>query len=234
MARDYGLLPLPRNVKDLQRLAEAQGWTCEKTTGGHHKWTSPDGQIVGHSGTPSDWRAIDNFRAELKRKGLRPYMPQKEEKKLEEPKTVVSRVAGDSTTPVPPVGGIVKKKRQDKGGRGRIRGVLLDILHKRDRPQGLGGLDILEEVQKTLPLFTAKDITHSLHFYASKGDFVNIGHGRYRISSAAKLTTAAADDVGAVFEEALAALAKLERVVKSLREEREKINAAKAAINAIK
>ena len=58
--------------KLLQQLQRA-GWRVVKTRGGHWKVYSPDGQAqVVTSGTPSDRRALANFRAQLKRAGYKP------------------------------------------------------------------------------------------------------------------------------------------------------------------
>ena len=52
--------------------AIAQGWRYEESAKGHVRLLSPDGKtIIGHSGTPSDHRAGKNFRARLKRAGVK-------------------------------------------------------------------------------------------------------------------------------------------------------------------
>jgi len=58
---------------DLRPLAEhalAHGWTIRRTNGGHLAFRSPAGSQQFHSATPSDWRAIKNFRAQLEAVGL--------------------------------------------------------------------------------------------------------------------------------------------------------------------
>lgn len=52
--------------------AVAQGWKLKLTKKGHRKLLSPDGKTtVVTGGTPSDRRALMNFRADLKRAGVR-------------------------------------------------------------------------------------------------------------------------------------------------------------------
>lgn len=53
-------------------LAAAQSAGCEvdRTRKGHWQVRTPSGAVVHHSGTASDWRAIRNFRAQLRRAGV--------------------------------------------------------------------------------------------------------------------------------------------------------------------
>jgi hypothetical protein len=58
-------------IKNLRRAAIAQDWAVEQTSQGHLKFIPPDKnkrQIVT-SGTPSDYRAINNFLSDLRRSG---------------------------------------------------------------------------------------------------------------------------------------------------------------------
>lgn len=65
---------LPHEAHDLIELCKEQGWTVGKATNGHHRVTPPNGPTIFHSGTASDWRAVDNFRSALKRAGLVPRL----------------------------------------------------------------------------------------------------------------------------------------------------------------
>lgn len=56
--------------KDILKAAKKAGWSLEKRNNGHIKLTSPSGEIVFTSGTPSDWRATANLMAHLRRLGL--------------------------------------------------------------------------------------------------------------------------------------------------------------------
>lgn len=59
--------------KKLIRKAVEQGWREDRTSKGHPILYSPDKSVppVVTSGTPSDYRAFRNFRANLKRKGVK-------------------------------------------------------------------------------------------------------------------------------------------------------------------
>lgn len=60
-----------KEMKQLRKLAVEQGWRVEYTKGGHLKWFPPVGtEFVVSSSTPSDYRAIKNLRAMLRRHGL--------------------------------------------------------------------------------------------------------------------------------------------------------------------
>ena len=62
-----------REVKDLVRRLEKQGWTVVLNRNGHYKAVPPGGgQPEFIAGTPSDWRALLNTVARLKQKGYRP------------------------------------------------------------------------------------------------------------------------------------------------------------------
>lgn len=63
-------MKLPKEFRPLAKLARAQEWTIERTHGGHLRWTSPTGEKVFTSSTPSEWRSLDNTKRELARKGL--------------------------------------------------------------------------------------------------------------------------------------------------------------------
>jgi hypothetical protein len=59
-----------RDLLPMIRCAHERGWTVEMTSGGHLKWLGPDGQLVRSGKTLSDYRAVRNIRARLKRAGL--------------------------------------------------------------------------------------------------------------------------------------------------------------------
>jgi hypothetical protein len=70
-------------LRDLEKAARRQGWKVDRTTKGHPRFTPKDPTIQAEvfSGTPSDWRAIHNFLAALKRKGFLWPPPQGKGKK---------------------------------------------------------------------------------------------------------------------------------------------------------
>jgi hypothetical protein len=60
-------------MKRITRIAEDQGWEVSLTGGGHYKFLSPDPSVppIYTSQTPSDYRALLNFKSRLRRSGLR-------------------------------------------------------------------------------------------------------------------------------------------------------------------
>lgn len=62
---------LRRDLRDIVQAAEEAGWEVGFTKKNHLQLRSPDGVTVFGPGTPSDWRAILNFRAKLRREGLK-------------------------------------------------------------------------------------------------------------------------------------------------------------------
>ena len=70
-------IPLSQRVEtnsDFRKILDAaklQGWKTEHTKKGHWKFKSPNGKDMVHtSGSPSDMRAIKNFVARLRQRGL--------------------------------------------------------------------------------------------------------------------------------------------------------------------
>jgi hypothetical protein len=61
-----------KELKEITREAERQGWRVGATKKGHPQFFAPDGEnIVTGSGTPSDHRSIDNLVARLRRYGFK-------------------------------------------------------------------------------------------------------------------------------------------------------------------
>lgn len=66
--------------KDFQKLikeAENQGWEVSRTGGGHLRWMSPEGKVVFSAFSPSDKRALQNTKKELRIKGFAIVQPRK-------------------------------------------------------------------------------------------------------------------------------------------------------------
>jgi predicted RNA binding protein YcfA (HicA-like mRNA interferase family) len=55
------------DLAKLLRQASACGWQVTRTRGGHWRLRHPGGGVVVMSSTPSDRRALLNFRAQLRR-----------------------------------------------------------------------------------------------------------------------------------------------------------------------
>jgi hypothetical protein len=62
----------PKDLRNLVKLAESQGWEFGRTNSGHVKFCSPytTEAPVFYSGTPGDHRAQKNLVAKLRRAGL--------------------------------------------------------------------------------------------------------------------------------------------------------------------
>lgn len=59
--------------KAVVKAAEHQGWRVEQTKKKHWKFLPPSGEgLVIYSGSSSDWRALRNFIAAMRRHGFRP------------------------------------------------------------------------------------------------------------------------------------------------------------------
>jgi hypothetical protein len=58
---------MKKDVKQLVQLYIQWGWKIDKTNGGHLRFRGPKGELVYSASTPSDWRALANLRAQLKR-----------------------------------------------------------------------------------------------------------------------------------------------------------------------
>lgn len=63
-------------IKDLRDLAEDQGWQVKFTGGGHIRWMPPNSTVMVHTtSTPSDYRALENLKRDLRKAGL--HIPKK-------------------------------------------------------------------------------------------------------------------------------------------------------------
>jgi hypothetical protein len=60
-----------KELKEISRAAEKQGWTVKTRKSGHLTFYAPDGiNMVTTGGTPSDHKAIDNLLSYLRRYGF--------------------------------------------------------------------------------------------------------------------------------------------------------------------
>lgn len=61
---------MSKNLKDLEQLIKAvrrEGWTIQLTNGGHYRWTAPSGNFFFSSQTPSDRRALQRVKQDIRR-----------------------------------------------------------------------------------------------------------------------------------------------------------------------
>lgn len=61
------------DFRDIRNAAESQGWVVEKTKKNHWRFNPPGEGLtpVFFSGSPGDFRAFQNFIAELRKRGFR-------------------------------------------------------------------------------------------------------------------------------------------------------------------
>lgn len=211
---------LPVDTDDLLELAEEQGWKIDRTGKNHYKLTSPEGQIVGHSGTPSDHRAILNFRAELKRKGLLPYvappmepaLPVEQEVESTPPETIVAETE------------IMVTKRQ-KADHGSMMTLITKILREHDKVEGLTTQEVYEYARVVVPKIQKKKVGQSLAYYATTKLVNKPSRLNWRLAEFGGSKTVGVvedDDMGAL-EGALEALATLEKVIRKTIAQRKKM-----------
>jgi hypothetical protein len=61
------------NRKELQviiKVARTYGWSIDLTKNNHYKWISPSGAFFYSSSTPSDRRALERLKQDLRRLGF--------------------------------------------------------------------------------------------------------------------------------------------------------------------
>lgn len=236
---------LPKEAKALIELAKNQGWEYSKTSSGHHRLVSPQGRIVMNSGTPSDYRSVKNFRAELKRWGLKPrtipvIVKERQNVTVHEiPKPTIAILAA----PLPPE----KKSRRTSDVRGHLLGTLIPLMRKLDKPEGITVDELRPDLLVAFPNLVISSLASTLSYHASRKTLVRTGHGRYRLAElAGKLpatpptspqpsTAVSVADVDVeedirILDEALAALAKIDQVVRKHREIVKQMAALKKAL----
>lgn len=64
-------MKINREFRELREIAEGQGWVVTIRNNGHLAWTSPSGAKVYTSATPSDHRAVQNIKRDLRKYGLK-------------------------------------------------------------------------------------------------------------------------------------------------------------------
>jgi hypothetical protein len=60
----------PKDLTQLIKAAEHQGWEVTISNSGHLRWVSPTGGIVFSSRTPSDRRVIPRIKQDLRMRGF--------------------------------------------------------------------------------------------------------------------------------------------------------------------
>jgi len=55
-----------KDIRDLKRKAERDGWAVTLTNGGHWRWQSPQGVVFFSAQTPGDYRVIKKIKVRLR------------------------------------------------------------------------------------------------------------------------------------------------------------------------
>jgi hypothetical protein len=58
-----------KELQELIKTAEKQGWVISANKNNHYKWTSPSGNFFFSASTPSDWRALKYILQYLRKYG---------------------------------------------------------------------------------------------------------------------------------------------------------------------
>lgn len=59
-----------KDVNELIKDAERQGWLVTITKNCHLKWTNPNGGLFYSSSSPSDWRVVMKIKKDLRMNGF--------------------------------------------------------------------------------------------------------------------------------------------------------------------
>jgi len=209
----FGSLPELRNIgvemssynariRELISLAEAQGWDYRQANNGHHNFILPSGRIIAASLTPSDGNAIHAVERDLKDAGLK----------------------------IPDDRELLMNKRRVRG----IREAVRDYLRLK-APAPLTSDDVFIYVHAKIPGATKQSVHAALSGLHNSGLAVKVDRGQYRwgeslpdIPAPAPAPTpvepqidlqelSEGDSDERILDEALAALSKIESVVRKHR-----------------
>lgn len=67
-------MPRTKEMKDLRKRLESQGFAVEIAKNGHYKVVAPDGQKCQIAATPRENRGVLNAITRLKRIGFKPHL----------------------------------------------------------------------------------------------------------------------------------------------------------------
>lgn len=192
-----------------------------------------------NSGTPSDYRAVKNFRAELKRWGLRPRTIPVTVKK--EKQTVTTHEIPKDTLVImsqPPLDIASTGKRASGGGPSEVRGhlmaQLIPLMRKLDKPEGITTNELKPALLAAFPTLVAGSLSSTLNYHAKRGTLTKVGYSRYRLPELIDTKEMPANVAAAIpapsladtdveedirkLDEALAALAQIDSIVRKHRE----------------
>lgn len=164
---------LPVDKYDLLELCKQQGWVVGKTNRGHWKCCPPAGRIIITSGTDSDHRGVLNFRADLRRHGLKSSA----EMKL----SLLPTIPAPTTIPLriePAIEEIPMPKVRPEPG--SVRRDIIKAMYKADSAgKGMHVSELINFVQVYRPGMLKSNLNVNLCDGAKWGWCMKIGKGAY-------------------------------------------------------
>ena len=218
---------LHRDFRGLAELAQEQGWTLFKTNGNHIKWQPPKGHFVVSATTPSDWRALQNTKSNLRKAGLK--MSDETVVKLAPP-----------IPPSPPESPLLsepptaRKKRSYRPG-------LSEAIHSviASTPgQSMHIEQICLRLRRTYPDIQPKDLYNSLSKLKLSGHLKSTDTGCYLALTPKEAPPTVSEDEtlseeDAVLERFFNAYAELEAYLVKMKKRIAKFNKLKQAVNGV-
>mgnify|MGYP001014971654 CR=1 FL=1 len=175
---------LPKDQQDLIDLAISQDWTYNKTSAGHHRLVSPRGHIVIGSGSTGDRNSVWDFRARLKKAGLKP--PKRKLKPEKEKQSVTT----DTTVTAPAPQKEIRRRKTNPEVRARMKDTLIEALRKLDKPEGVHISDIANYVKYKLGDAAIHTTGSSLTWYSDEKNgaiFHRVARARWRLTEKYRL-----------------------------------------------
>lgn len=197
---------LPRDLESLLRVIKLNGWRIDYSRRGHIRiYDSKGHHAATTSGTPSDYRAVKNFRADLKRAGLKP-MVDPFTKAISKPDTTeyfsMTNLANNTETHV------AMPKKQRRKAR-PAKALVLRVLRDANAPMSVE--EVTAKVQEKDPLIGIRTVCNTLSYCARNGMVKRVGRAEYRSTeNVGELN----DDDMAVLNGFLDSLARVEQVIR--------------------
>lgn len=225
------------DMQSVIREAQSQGWRYQLTEKGHHQFYSPNGKdIVVASGTSVNNTGWDRFMADMKRAGFRNGL-------------------GTLGEAMPTALTALASKEAERRRVSNLTApqLILDLMTR--HPEGMSTQDSVAYIRSVKPELSTSSTYQALANLTTRGQLERIGHGFYRIpkpkdplaatppvakEEAAPQHAAGEssgdpqiDDDLRALDEALAALARIESVVRKNRDVLHQLAQLKKAIGGI-
>lgn len=227
-----------KDLEALIRRAARQGWRYRRTERGHYQFYAPNGKdIVTTSGTPGDIRAWSNFMKDMKRAG---YDPSPQGQSMADQLAEAMRGTQDDDDVPPPINtpAPAATPTDPPAPRTAYGAVVAAIRDKFAVSNGriLTTREVVESVKVRLPDASEHTINSNINRMHEQGEIVRVAVGQYKsrptvnlhvdpvppapsfpaVYAATEVAEDATDDEREL-DEALAALAKIEAVVRKHR-----------------